>query len=157
MTEPNKEVIFPILPHLKKFIIKFYKLEKAPYYIDLHSPVGLVISNVLRSKQLTCRLSAKDKEKYTAHFHCILSKRMSELEIRTSYLIRFNMEFKQIFRDQLCNWVMAQSQVNIPYYKSVELFLVYYDIKESEYSYDAALRMWNRYNASRQKQSRKSG
>lgn len=136
----DKEVEIKLLPHLKKFILKFYK-QSEPVRVDFDMSIASVFDSVLRRKNIY----RKDRDRYTAPLRFLLNKRLSELSLEHKYLVQFNVEFDRIFKDNLNQWVLAQANVGVSDSQAVRDFLDYYNIREDELSFDTARSMHRRY------------
>lgn len=139
----SKEIEFPILPHLKKYIYKFYRLEvSTPVKVTMHSSLGIAMKHVLREKK---KANKKDLDRYAERMLFILPSDMCTLEIRSSFVVNFNVHYDRIFKEQMRQWVQAQWEAGINNRVALQNFLAYYNIKDHEYSYDNAQRDWLRF------------
>lgn len=138
-----KEVDFPILPHLKKYIYQFYKIDKnMPVRVTVRSSLGIAMKHVLRERK---KVNRKVLDRYTERITFSLSDSFANLELRSSFIIQFNVEYDRVFKENMRTWIMAQYDSGINNRLSIMNFLKFYNIKESEYSYDSAQRDWTRF------------
>lgn len=147
----SKQFEVPIQPHLKKFILKQYKL-KEPIKVEEYSVLGKVVMGALMDKRnsvelnkLTSHRGTGQRDLLTDTLRIILSKGMSERAPRLHKLVRINIDMHRIFKDYMLVWIIAQHDVGIPPNTSCKRFLEKYGIDENEYSYDAAWKYWMRY------------
>ncbi|NVJ47304.1 MAG: hypothetical protein HWE07_09255 [Cytophagia bacterium] len=146
----DKEVEIKLLPHLKKFILKFYK-QQEPICVDFNTSLGTAFNSVLR-KKISYR---KDRERYTASTRFLLNQDLSNLSLQHAYLVAFNVEYDRHFMDAVCVWVEAQANLNLNESQAVRNFLAYYNISESEYSFDSLRTKYNRWKTDYYKRKRK--
>ncbi len=136
----SKIVAVPILPHLKKFILAHYKLQE-PVEVTMRSVLGNLTYSILISK----RGVTKSNERYADTITLKFCDDLSNLETRISSLVQINNYYDKFFKDMMVTWVIAQDNVGITPYRSVQLFLEKYDITESEYQLTSAYRHWMRW------------
>lgn len=136
----GKEVQISVLPHLRKFILKFHK-QQEPVKVDFNSSLGVAFNSVLRKKNSY----RKDRERYTSKLRFLLNDDLSKLSLHWAYLHQFNVEYDRIFKEQLYMWVMAQASLMVSDSEAIRNFLAYYDISEGDLSFDSARTMYNRY------------
>ncbi|MCO6367837.1 hypothetical protein GBO34_00730 [Roseivirga pacifica] len=136
----NKEVEIKVLPHLKKFIPKFFK-QQEPVKVDFNTSMGTAFNSVLRKKSNY----RKDRDRYTSSMRFLLNDDLSKLSLQHQYLVQFNVEFDRIFKESMYSWVLAQSNLCASDSQAVRNFLEYYNINEGELSFDSAYTMYNRY------------
>lgn len=108
----------PVFPHVKKFILKKYRL-----------------TNPIKTEETTS---------FGKSITLVLTKEQSEFGPRQNKLIRINQAMDDAFKEHLLTWVGAQQEAGIPAYAACKMFLQFYDIDEKEYTLDAAYRLWQR-------------
>lgn len=139
----SKEVDLSILPHLKKFIYKFYDLpEGLPVEVNLKNGMGIAMKHVLREKK---KLHKSYNERLSDSITFVISSDLAHLSLTPAFLLNFNLHFDRIFKEHLRQWVIAQWELGISNRQAIKNFLNCYKIKESEYSYDNAQRDWLRF------------
>lgn len=136
----DREVEIKVLPHLKKFILKFYK-QQQPVKVDFNTSMGMAFDSILRKKAVY----RKDRDRYTASLRFLLNDDLSKLSLQHSFLIQFNVVYDRIFKEQLYSWVMGQAYLAASDSQAVRNFLAYYSISESELSFDTARTIYLRY------------
>lgn len=138
-----KIVDFPILPHLKKYIYTFYRLDKSePVPVNMRSSIGIAMKHILREKK---KVNKKDIDRYSERVSFDLCDRLGRFQLKYSLVIQFNIEYDRVFKENLRQWVMAQFENGVNNRVAVMNFLKYYNIKEDEYSYESAYRDWLRF------------
>lgn len=134
----------PVFPHVKKFILKKYRL-KNPIKTEETTSFGKSITLVLKDNRL--RLKYQDsqyRDRLTESLTLVLTKEQAEFGPRQNKLIRINQAMDDAFKEHLLTWVGAQQEAGIPAYAACKMFLQFYDIDEKEYTLDAAYRLWQR-------------
>lgn len=130
-------------PHIKKFIEKFYRTdEEGTVRIDSHTMAGVLIGITLDNKH---KIAATKVERMSVEMSLSLNTKNSRKSLTNPVLLQFNIEFDKLFKEQLYNWVIAQSKVGVPVSDAIRNFMKEYKIYEGEYSYDNAYRAWIRY------------
>jgi len=139
---PNYETItIPIYPHLKKFILAEFELTE-PVKVEKHSLLGRQIYPLLRSpKRYQVKTDLKES------LRVVLSRPMEkfEREGKRSKLALINKYYDKLFKICMYNWVQGQYNAGIPASQAIKNYLSYYQIREEEYSYEAAQRAWLRH------------
>lgn len=139
----TKTVEIAIFPHLKKFILKHYKIEPGePVYVSMHNTLGITMKHVLKEK---VKISNRHQNRLTEKITLELCKSLSGRELRRSYLLQFNIEYDRVFKDFYRVWVTGMTTEKVPESEAIKRFLEYYNIKETEYSYLSAQRDWSRF------------
>ena len=141
MAQELKSFTIPILPHLKKFILKFHRTNE-PLKVEATNSVGIVLQRVVTNKK---KVNPKDIDRYTDRLRVDLNKVISNWECRPSYLIMFNVEYDRFFKECLFTWVLSQENMGINNSQAIKNFLEYYNIREDEYSWNTAFRAWTRW------------
>lgn len=152
MNKPNL-VTVSILPHLKKFIYKFYDLPKdQPVKVEMTSSMGIAMKFALRDKKKLHRNYSDKLNEESIQFE--LCHRLKKLSLSPALIKSFNQHYHRIFKEQMRLWVMAQWEVGINNRQAIMSFLKYFNIKENEYSYESAQRDWLRF---KNKESKNNG
>ena len=147
----TKIVDFPIYPHLKKFILKFYDLREGEVVqVGMNNSIGIAMKHVIREKKPLQR----DIEKMTDRIQFELCTDIAHCEIRYSYIIAFNKSYNKVFKDHLILWIKAQAKAGINARQSVINFLKEYELDENEYSYDSAYRHWTRFKSPKKRREK---
>lgn len=140
----SKSVIveIPTYPRLRKFILKFWGYDgKEPVEVGMHSMLGQVMDKALMDKN-----SVKTfREDFTAKIQLKLSKRLSEKSLRRSQVLQFNLEMDKYFKDHLCQWVTAQTNLSLPQSEAIRNFQTKYGLTETDYSYENCYRHVTRW------------
>ncbi len=136
----NSVVRVPIRPHLKKFILKHYKMEE-PVPVQLPSLLGQQVFSLLRDRTRAKRIN----DKYTEVLTLVFCKEISRREVRLAKIILINHYFEKIFKSSMYLWTIAQDMEGRPAYHGIKDFLRYFGITEKEYSFESAHRAWLRY------------
>ncbi|GHE64852.1 hypothetical protein [Roseivirga thermotolerans] len=136
----DKEVEIKLLPHLKKFIPKFYK-QSEPIKVDFNTSLGTAFHSVLRKKFNY----KKDRERYTSSLRFLLNQDLSKLSLEHQFLVQFNVEYDRIFKENLYSWVLGQSYLCTSDSQAVRNFLNYYNITEDDLKFESARTMYLRY------------
>jgi hypothetical protein len=138
----SREIEIPILPHLKKFINKFYQFNGEPFEVTLDNPIGIAMKHVLKDRK---KVDLKLVERCTTTARFQLASDFTKYELRMSFICQFNREFDRIFKNMMYLWIMAQFEVGINNRVAVKNFLRQFEISDNEYSYESAYRAWSRY------------
>ena len=133
-------VRIPIRPHLKKFILKHYKM-KEPVTVQLPSLLGQQVYSLLRDRTRPKRIN----DKFTDILTLELCDELARREVRLAKLILINHYFEKVFKSSMYLWTIAQDMEGRPAYHSIREFLRYFGITEKEYAFESAHRAWLRY------------
>ncbi len=145
-------VSIPMKPHIKKFVL--YALDKRePIQVTERQFLGSAIMKALQEK----RLHRFDRvlDLYTDSISVILNKEMRERSPKRAKLLFINVELDIHFASSLIFWVKAQMKMGSPANEACKNFLATLKIDETEYSYDAAYKVWQRYNERNRKLNNK--
>jgi len=141
--KPPKIVNVPFLPHLKKFVIKHYRLDDSlPIMVTKNSILGKLSHAILISKKNKVTTSS---ERHTEKIKLSFSQDINKLEIRINRLILLNNYYHKFFLEMMCMYIISQDRVGIPPWVAVEDFLKLYDIAPEEYDKYSAYRQWQRF------------
>lgn len=142
-TDKARLIDFPIFPHLKKFIYSFYDYPTSePIEINMRMSLGIAMKHVLREKK---KANLKNLERYEERIQLLIGGEFLDLELRPAYIVNFNMHYDRMFKEFMYTWIKAQELSGINNRQSIQAFLQRFNIKENEYSYDAAQRQWLRF------------
>ncbi|HMG93213.1 MAG TPA: hypothetical protein VK589_24320 [Chryseolinea sp.] len=136
-------VDIPIKPHLKKFVI-FTMEAFEPVVLKEKDLLGSAIMKALqetRQHKFDRRL-----DQFTSRIKVVLTHDMRERSPRLHRLIYMNTELEREFQVGLLLWVRAQRKMGSPANEACKNFLATLKIDENEYSYDAAYKLWQRFN-----------
>jgi hypothetical protein len=137
-------VKIPIKPHLKKFVLFVMDVDEEPIRVTEKQMLGRCIIKVLqetRSHRFDNVLYT-----YTARIQVVLTEDMRERSPNMKRLVYINTEIENYFRESLIMWVKAQTKGGSPANEACKSFLAEMKIDDSEYSFDAAYKVWQRYN-----------
>lgn len=109
--------------------------------MSMRSLLGTLTYSILISRRKVARSNERYEETITLKF----CDDLSNMETRISSLVMINTYLDKLFKDVMVAWVIAQDNVGITPYQSVQNFLAKYDITESEYQLTSAYRHWMRY------------
>lgn len=137
-------VKIPIKPHLKKFILFLMDEPKEPLEITEKQLLGRSIIKVLQETRSHRFDNVLDD--YTARIQVILTDAMRKRSPKLHRLVYINTEIENSFREALIVWIKAQTKTGEPANESCKNFLSELKIDEREYSFDAAYKVWQRYN-----------
>lgn len=133
----------PIKPHLKKFVL--YVLDaREPVIVRERDILGRAIIKAIQETRT--RRFDRVLDQYTARIKVVLTKEMRERSPRLNRIIHMNTTIEQEFWDAIVLWVKAQRRMGSPADGACKDFLNTLKIDETEYSYDAAYKQWQRYN-----------
>lgn len=139
MIEPTI-IKIPTRSHLKKFLLKTYDARE-PFKLDEKSGIGKNLMSSMVDKLEY--INANDQ--LTETLHVILSKRFTERGPRIKRLVYINSLIEEMFKEAMILWIFAKSTEGINPNQSTKDFLSFFCIDESEYTYDAAYKLWQRY------------
>lgn len=152
MSNRKITVKVPIKSHLKKFVLWALDADE-PVQVTEIDFLGRSIMKVLQETR--SHKFANVLEGYTERIEIQLTSRMQERNYRLHRLIHINTELDKAFRDAIILFVRAQNQAGEPSNSACKNFLELLNIDESEFSYDAAYKAWQRFNE-RTREKRKS-
>lgn len=133
----------PIKPHLKKFVL--YTMEAIePVMVTERDLLGRSIMKVLQETRKHTFDNVLDS--YTDRIKIILTDDMRKRSPRLHRLLYMNTELEKHFRDALLIWIRAQRKMGSPVNEACKNFLATLKIDDQEYSYDAAYKVWQRFN-----------
>lgn len=141
---------FPIKPHLKKFVLWMLELPE-PLKITERDMLGRAIIKVLQETR--ARRLDNAKELFTDRISVELTVDMARRSPYLHRLINVNVELDNQFAEALVVWVKAQRESGLPASTACKSFLAKLRIDESEYSFEAAWKVWLRFNESVRKKS----
>jgi hypothetical protein len=144
-------VKIPIKPHLKKYVLFTMDCQE-PIATDEKGMIGRCIINVLKEK----REHRFDNvlEKYTDRIEVQLNADMRSRSPKLHRLLYINIELERLFREAIIIWVHAQKDAGMPANEACKNFLAKLKIEEREYSFDAAYKLWQRFNDIRKARKR---
>lgn len=143
-------VDIPIKPHLKKFVI---------FTMEVSEPVVVKEKDLLGSAIMKALLETRQHkfdrllDSYTSRIKVVLTHDMRERSPRLHRLLYMNTELENDFQTGLLLWVRAQRKMGYPANEACKNFLATLKIEEKEYSYDAAYKVWQRFNLKNRKNS----
>lgn len=146
-------ISIPIKPHLKKFVL-FVLEAREPFAVRERDILGRAIIKAIQETR--ARKFERVLDKYTARIKVVLTKEMRERSPRLNRIIHMNATLEMEFGDAIVLWVKAQRKLGSPANEACKDFLRALKIDESEYSYDAAYKVWQRYNDSVRKKARET-
>jgi hypothetical protein len=133
----------PMFPHVRKFILKKYKMSY-PVKIEEYNVLGKLVTLTLRENRVTEKYNDQYRDRLTGQLEIVLTKEQSELGPRLNKLVRINIYMDRVFKEHLISWIDAQRVAGIPPFNACKTFLQYYGIDETEYSSDAAYQYYQR-------------
>lgn len=133
----------PIFPHVRKFILKNYKVTD-PIKVEDYNVLGKMVTLALRDNRKRVDYNDQYRDRLTASITIVLSKDQADLGPRIGKLIRINIHMDLIFKEHLLCWINALKGDGIPVNTACKMFLEYYNIEEKEYSLDAAYKYYQR-------------
>lgn len=140
----RNQFTIPVYPHVKKFILKKYRLRE-PVITEEYSSFGKSVTLALKDNRL--RIDYNDsqfRDRLKKSLKVVLTKEQMEFGPRLQKLIRINHAMDDAFKEHLITWVQAQFASGVPAYAACKMFLEFYRIDEKEYSLDAAYKLWQR-------------
>ena len=141
----RNQFTIPVFPHVKKFILKKYRLGTRAIRTEESNSFGKAITLALKDNRMRVQYQdSQYRSRLTESLTLILTKEQSEFGPRAYKLIRINQAMDDAFKEHLLTWVGAQQEAGIPAYAACKMFLQFYDIDEKEYTLDAAYRLWQR-------------
>ncbi len=140
----KQEPVFriPMKPHLKKFVLKRAR-SKEPLQVNERSLLGRNIMKVLQETRKHKFDSVLYQ--YTDRLQVTLTHDMMERSPNLKRLVYVNTEIEKEFKEAIFIWVEAQMEMNCPANEACKNFLEYYGIDDTEYTYDATYKAWQRY------------
>jgi hypothetical protein len=143
--DTKREIL--LYPYVKKYIIKkYFSRKKSPYKVDEHDMVGKILICVILDKRNQKRIKALKGA--TEQLVVSLNQDMNRHSASQAKLQRANFYFDKMFKDALIEWIIASTYKKVDTKNvslSIKNFLEYYNIEESEYSYDTAYKYWTRW------------
>lgn len=138
----NKFTI-PVYPHVKKFILKYYKLSD-PARTEEYNAFGKSVTAALRDNRTISENNDQYRDRLTATLTLLLTKDQAQLGPRIPKLTRINVDMDRLFKDHMISWIHALQVSGLAPFNACKMFLQYYGIDDSEYSLDAAYKFWQR-------------
>jgi hypothetical protein len=134
----------PVSAYLKKYLAKkFYQGNKGPYKVEEDTLLGKQFMSIIidgRKKDFI------DKHiEYSETISVILSQDMILRSPKITKLVTINYFLDKVFKEDLIGWILSAQHYGIRPFNASKDFLAYYDIEETEYSRDAAYKLWNRW------------
>ncbi|HEY3406435.1 MAG TPA: hypothetical protein VGK59_23770 [Ohtaekwangia sp.] len=136
----NNLTTIPTRKHLKKFLLRYYDTRE-PVMIDNHTSLGRAVLSALVLKMQY----VPDGHDHNDTLQLQLSSRVTERTLRTKQLITINNHLDEMFEEALITWIHAQGTEGVNPNLACKSFLSFFKIEESEYSYDAAYKRWQRF------------
>lgn len=144
-------ISIPIKPHIKKFVL-FVMEAQEPFIVRERDILGRAIIKAIQETR--SRKFDRVLDKYTARIKVVLTKEMRERSPMIRRIIHMNTYLEMEFGDAIILWVKAQRKLGSPDSEACKDFLRTLKIDETEYSYDAAYKVWQRYNVEVNKKMR---
>jgi hypothetical protein len=123
-----------------------------PVVITEHDLLGRTIIKVLQETRSRRHVYAK--EDYTDRITVHLTQAMEKRSPALHRLLNVNVELDNAFQEALCLWIKGQGDAGLPANQACKNFLAQMRIDESEYTYDAAYKAWQRFNERLRKKHR---
>jgi len=141
----RKDFNVPLLPYLKKYAEKqFFAGYRAPYKIEEDTLIGkYIMSLIIDGRQVDMRGDKKIEMSERLHIH--LSEAMAERSPSLRKLVPINYYLDKLFKNELITWIKSSEDCGVRPFVSSKNFLQHYSIDESEYTHDAAYKVWQRY------------
>jgi hypothetical protein len=142
----RKDFSVPLLPYLKKYTEKqFFAGYRAPYKIEEDTLIGkYVMSLIIDGRSVDMRGDKKIEMSERLHIH--LSEAMAKRSPSLRKLVPINYYLDKVFKNDLITWIKsAEDCGGVRPFVSSKNFLVHFGIDESEYTHDAAYKVWQRY------------
>lgn len=150
----RKRFHVPILPYLKKYATRqFFAGLAPPYKLEENTLIGKQVMSLILDNRTT-HLRGDNKIEMSQRLEIELSKMMAERSPSINKLIPINFFLHQLFKNELITWIKSADEYGVKPFVSSKDFLVHYRIDESEYSHDAAYKMWTRHKSIGHKQKK---
>jgi len=135
----------PVFSYLDKYVRKsFFEGLRPPFKIEEDTLIGKqIISQLIDKRKIDMRGDKKIEMNKT--LQVCLSSVMANRSPTLSKLIPINYYLDKQFKHDLITWIKSADECGVRPYPSSKLFLAHYGIDESEYSHDAAYKVWQRY------------
>jgi len=130
----------PTRTHLKKFLLKMYDTAE-PFKLDERTSLGKNLMSSLVDKLEYVNVN----ELYTDKLQVALSSRMAKRGPRIKRLVYINSLLEEMFKEHMITWIFCKSTEGINPSQSTKDFLAFYQIDESEYTYAAAYKLWQKH------------
>ncbi len=130
----------PTKTHLKKFLLKMYD-TKEPFKLDMNTSLGRNLMSSMVDKIEYVNIS----DLYQDTLQVTLSKRFEKRGPRIKRLIYINALLEEMFKEHMILWIYAKSDEGVNPNQSTKDFLQFFNIDESEYTYAAAYKLWQKY------------
>lgn len=135
----------PLLPYLKKFAEKrFFAGYRAPYKLDEDTLIGKQFMCLIVDAR-TVDMRGDKKIEMSESLHVYLSEAMAERSPSLRKLVPINYYLDKFLKSELIAWIECAEYCGVRPFVSTKLFLQHYGIDESEYTHDAAYKVWQRY------------
>lgn len=141
---PRTQFSIPIFPHLKKFILKHYRI-KEPVKIENYNTLGNLVSLSLYQPP-SAEHNDQYRDRLTTNINIILNSRQAARAPRLFKLMRINIYMDRVFKEHLITHIRSLREQGVPPYTACRFFLEQYNIEESEYPLATAYMHWQRIN-----------
>jgi hypothetical protein len=141
--QPNFRV--PVQEYLKKYIVKrFFAGSKGPYKIEEKPLLGkLFMAALIDGRKKDCIDTHLEK---TTYIDVILSQDMLKRSPQPRKLQSIAFFVDKMFKESLIDHILTAQHYGVRPHNSVKDFLDLYEIEESQYTRDAAYKLWQRWN-----------
>lgn len=134
-----------LFPYLKKYVEKMVlENERPPYKIDEDSLLGKQFMSLIKDARKTDMRGDK-KIQPSALLSVVLSDAMAKRSPSPGKLQPINFFLDKLFKASLIIWIKSSDIAGTKPFVSSKQFLKYLCIDESEYTHDAAYKVWTRY------------
>lgn len=137
----------PVPAYIYKYVVKkFFAGNKGPFKIEEDTLLGKQFMATILDVR---KKDVIDKHlQFTERIPVILSQDMMKKSPNIAKLVSINFFLDKIFKEALIEWIQSAMYYGIRPYNSSRDFLAHYNIDETEYSHDAAYKLWTRWNSS---------
>ncbi len=140
----------PVDPYIKKFLIK--ELGQEPVYITRHDYLGIVIYDKIEPLPPGITPQCHAISKIYLQLTYFQSNQLKSAHISEDNINRINLYLKKLFKDKLFDYLNAKLELKVLVPTSIKnellRFCEIYDIRESEYSFEALKKAYYRYRQS---------
>lgn len=133
----------PLQPHLRKYITKLGPLakEKEPYPIGEDTLLGKQLMLILKDKRANKQVTSPTR----VDIKVVLSEFILDHKPTRDDLRQLEGFIDKLFKDCLITWIQSSDLAGVKPFESTKSYLTYLGIAPSEYSHEAAYKVWQRW------------
>lgn len=141
--EARTQFTIPIFPHLKRFIIKNYKVKENIIRIDEYKLFGKMITLCLRDNRSGAQYNDQLRNRQNETITVVLTADQARMAPRLGKLMRINNHIDDLYKEHLLCWITALKEEGHAPYTACKMFIHHYNLEEKDL--DAAYKFYQRH------------